>query len=182
MSSMYCNRKTKFTGFNGMWTQEPLSPQPTCIDVLPFCLSDVFFPFFPGTLKYNWATKRWKQTSKLSFWQLLAKIKSRAWNVIVACWKIFVSARHRDQHSRSYIIFGLEGEGRCSRKRSCMHVESLEVQGSVVRGGGGVVFSFSVDLRVLTADLQTSSVYRWKLFQDLWPAFLKTKWNTLEDR
>lgn len=41
-----------------------------------------------------------------------------------------------------------------------MHVESLEVQGSVVRGGGGVVFSFSVDLRVLTADLQTSSVYR----------------------
>lgn len=41
-----------------------------------------------------------------------------------------------------------------------MHVESLEVQGSVVREGGGVVFSFSVDRRVLTADLQTSSVYR----------------------
>ena len=33
-----------------------------------------------------------------------------------------------------------------------MHVESLEVQGSVVRGGVGVVFLFSVDLRVLTAD------------------------------
>lgn len=27
-------------------------------------------------------------------------------------------------------------------------------------GGGGVVFSSSVDLRVFTADLQTSSVYR----------------------
>ena len=101
-----------------------------------------------------------KTNLKVVVWQLLAKIKLRACNVIVTCWKIFVSARHRDQHSRSYIIFGLEGEGRCSRKRSCMHVESLEVQGSVVRGGGGVVFSFSVDLRVLTADLQTSPVYR----------------------
>lgn len=148
----------------------------------PILFERRFFSFLSGYPELQLGHEAVKTNLKVVVWQLLAKIKSRAWNVIVACWKIFVSARHRDQHSRSYIIFGLEGEGKCSRKRSCMHVESLEVQGSVVRGGGGVVFSFSVDLRVLTADLQTSSVYRWKLFQDLWPAFLKTKWNTLEDR
>lgn len=36
----------------------PASPQPMDADVMLFCLSDVFFPLFPATLKYNWVTFR----------------------------------------------------------------------------------------------------------------------------